>query len=157
MYRVEDIPPGEFATVAHWLTRLPLLRRYGLDEDTATRQFAQAHEHGEYLLGVKNTDPVYCGLAWVLPDGAFGRSAYLRLIAVHPDHTGRGVGGTLLEAVEHLAVQHSHDLFLFVSDFNIPAQRFYQRHDYQQVGAIPGYVLPDVTELLYRKQLHQQP
>jgi hypothetical protein len=46
----------------------------------------------------------------------------------------------------------SSDLFLLVSDFNHDAQRFYQRQGYQQIGAIPGYVLPDVSELIFRKR-----
>jgi len=64
-----------------------------------------------------------------------------------------GVGAALMQSVEEAASKVSHELFLLVSDFNTDAQRFYQRQGYQQVGAIPGYVLPDVTELLYWKQL----
>jgi hypothetical protein len=47
----------------------------------------------------------------------------------------------------------SSDLFLLVADFNTDAQQFYQRRGYEQVGAIPAYVLPDVTELIYRKRV----
>jgi len=63
------------------------------------------------------------------------------------------VGAALLRSAEDAALKINPELFLLVSDFNVDAQRFYQRQGYQQIGAIPGYVLPDVTELLYWKQL----
>ena len=58
----------------------------------------------------------------------------------------------LLTEVESQA--KSRDLFLLTSDFNEGAQRFYRRMGYTQIGAIPSYVVPDVTELIFRKQLH---
>ncbi len=88
-----------------------------------------------------------------MPRGAFGRSPYLRLIGVRPDCTDLGIGAALLAAVEDQARAISNDVFLLVSDFNADAQRFYRRHGYEQIGAIPGYVLPDVTEFLMRKRL----
>ena len=62
------------------------------------------------------------------------------------------MGAALLQEVEARAT--SSDLFLLVSHFNEGAQRFYRRMGYEQIGAIPGYVLPDVTELIFRKVLH---
>ena len=59
----------------------------------------------------------------------------------------------LLEETERTVRKVCNDLFLLVSDFNKAAQRFYQRNGYQQIGAIPGYVLPDVTELIFWKRL----
>ena len=47
------------------------------------------------------------------------------------------------------------DLFLLVSDFNLPAQRFYAANGYHQVGAIAGYVCPGIGELIYRKRLRE--
>jgi ribosomal protein S18 acetylase RimI-like enzyme len=87
-----------------------------------------------------------------VPGGAFGRSEYLRLIGVRADCAARGLGAALLSEVEARAT--SRDLILLVSDFNEGAQRFYKRMGYAQIGAIPGYVLPDVTELIFRKLLH---
>jgi ribosomal protein S18 acetylase RimI-like enzyme len=90
----------------------------------------------------------------VLPgvyEGAFGRSAYLRLIGVRPDKARSGIGAQLLNHIEQSI--SGTDLFLLVSDFNRDAQVFYRRQGYEQIGAIPGYVLPDVTELIFRKRL----
>ena len=85
--------------------------------------------------------------------GAFGRSLYLRLIGVRPDCAGSGIGSALLAEAERAALESGSDLFLLVSDFNADAQRFYRHHGYEQVGAITGYVLPDVSELIFWKRL----
>ena len=60
-----------------------------------------------------------------------------------------------MAAAESLVAGLAPDMFLLVSDFNIDAQRFYQRLGYVQVGALPAYVLSDVTELILWKKLHQ--
>ena len=85
--------------------------------------------------------------------GHFGRGGYLRLIALRPHLHGRGVGSHLLSAVE-TAVQRRHpDLFLLTSDFNLGAQRFYERAGYCRVGALPDFVQDGITELIYWKRL----
>ena len=86
--------------------------------------------------------------------GAFGRSAYLRMIGAQPGYAGGGVGAALLAGAESTA---GDQLFLLVSDFNADAQRFYLRHGYTQIGAIPGFVLPDVDELIFWKRLRAAP
>jgi ribosomal protein S18 acetylase RimI-like enzyme len=57
-----------------------------------------------------------------------------------------------MDAAERILFQNSQDVLLLVSDFNESAQRFYHRRGYEQVGALPGYVLADITELLFRKK-----
>ncbi|MBP8972479.1 MAG: GNAT family N-acetyltransferase, partial [Anaerolineae bacterium] len=98
-----------------------------------------------------------CGLAWVMPTGGFGRSAYLRLLVVNEAYAGLGIGTGLLAHAEQLAARSTKDMLLLVSDFNVDAQRFYQRQGYAQIGAIPDYVVPGVTELLFRKLLASAP
>jgi GNAT superfamily N-acetyltransferase len=78
---------------------------------------------------------------------------YLRLIAVLDGEQGRGTGAALLAAYEAAVARSSAHGFLLVSDFNAPAQRFYERHGWTRVGAIPRLVLPDVDELVYWKRL----
>ncbi|MHB8420501.1 MAG: GNAT family N-acetyltransferase, partial [Myxococcales bacterium] len=87
------------------------------------------------------------GLAWVLRRGTFGRSPYLKLLAVAEGSRGQGVGAALLAAAEAVGG----GLTLLVSDFNTAAQAFYRRQGYAQVGALPDFVLPGVTELILRK------
>ncbi|MEZ4668311.1 MAG: N-acetyltransferase [Anaerolineae bacterium] len=147
-----DIPP-----IVQWLVELPLMRRYGLTAERAVGQFEKALVHKDLLLAADvGEHDAACGFAWCLPQGAFGRSVYLRLIGVHQTQTGAGIGSALLEAVEESSAALSDDLVLLVSDFNHDAQRFYQRHGYQQIGSIPGYVLPDVNEFIYWKRLRRR-
>jgi ribosomal protein S18 acetylase RimI-like enzyme len=154
MHNVRDLNFDDIPRVAGWLAALPLMQRYSLTESTARRQLEQALNQGHILLTVDAGDPgcdIACGLAWIMPEGAFGRSAYLRLFGVLPGLHGQGVGGHLLQEAERRVDALGRDLFLLVSDFNTDAQRFYRRHNYAQIGTIPGYVLPDVSELIFWK------
>ena len=148
----EDIPH-----VATWIADIPLWQRYRLDAAKATRQLEQALDHGDLLLVAAAPDGRACGLAWCLAGGAFGRSTYLRLLGVEDEYRSAGVGALLLDEAERRAAALGQDMVLLVSDFNISAQRFYQRMGYSRAGALPGYVLPDVTELIYWKPLRIPP
>jgi GNAT superfamily N-acetyltransferase len=141
-----DIP-----ILAAWMTETPLWQRYGLTFERAIANFEAGLKNGDWLL-TADGDHAAQGFAWAIPKGTFGRSPYLRLIGVRPDAVGLGIGAGLLDTIERMAVDVSSDLFLLVSDFNHDAQRFYLRQGYQQIGAIPGYVLPDVSELIFRKR-----
>lgn len=145
----------DYAPLAAWMVTVPLWQRYGLTADRAIANFGKAAQQDELLITADGDMPC-CGFAWAMPRGAFGRSAYLRLIGVHPDYAGAGVGARLLAHVEQEVQAYSAELFLLVSDFNHDAQRFYTRHGYAQVGALHGYVLPDVVELLFWRRLRRQ-
>jgi ribosomal protein S18 acetylase RimI-like enzyme len=130
----------------------PLWQRYGLGAARASELMVGASGRGDRLV-VAQGDESVAGFAWWIPRGAFGRSAYLRLIGVDPAIRSRAIGSALLSAFEEDARTLAPDCFLLVSDFNVDAQRFYARHGYFEAGRIPAYVLPDVTEILYRKVL----
>jgi ribosomal protein S18 acetylase RimI-like enzyme len=145
----DDVP-----TIAAWLVTIPLYQRYQLTAERASAQFEKALHSQDILLTADHSDHGRAsGFAWCIVGGAFGRSVYLRLIGVRPENAKEGIGSALLDASEQAAREVSRDLFLLVSDFNHNAQHFYQKHGYRQLGGIPGYVLPDVTELIYWKRL----
>jgi ribosomal protein S18 acetylase RimI-like enzyme len=148
--KIRPMQPDDVPAIAHWMVELPLWQRYGVTEAGMIDQFNAALRGTDLLLVMG--EPDLLGFAQCLRGGAFGRSDYLRLIGVRADSTGQGIGAALLIEVE--AQAKSRDLFLLTSDFNEGAQRFYRRMGYTQIGAIPGYVVPDVTELIFRKQLH---
>ena len=152
--RTDDIP-----TVALWVADMPLWQRYGLTTARARRLLSGGLAADDVLLvaDVPAPEGTACGLAWCLPRGAFGRSPYLRLLGVRADFSGRGIGGALLEALEHRLAGAAGELFLLVSDFNVAAQAFYRRHGYTQIGAIADYVLPQVAELIFWKRLSPAP
>ncbi len=152
---VRSITTADIPVIAGWMSTTLLWQRYDVTEATIVNHLEQGLRKPDILLvsDAGQAQGRACGLAWCIPEGAFGRSAYLRLLGVREDYTGLGIGAALLERVEQLAAQRAKEMFLLVSDFNTGAQRFYQRHGYSQIGSIPGYVLPDVTELLYWKRL----
>lgn len=142
-----DIP-----AVVPWLGRLALYRRYGFTGDAAGRALQTALGAGDLLRVCQAASDGPLGLAWCQRHGTFGRSPYLRLLAVREDAAGEGIGARLLQDLE-TELEGQSALYLLVSDFNTGAQRFYRRHGYAKVGELEDFVLPGVTELLYRKSL----
>ncbi len=140
----DDIP-----IVAGWVVTIPLWQRYNNTVEKLSAKLAAALDAD--LILTADTDERAVGLAWCVPKGAFGHGAYLKLLGVRPDQAGRGIGAQLLDQLE--AMVSSRDMILLASDFNVDAHRFYRRQGYVQIGAIPGYVLPDVTEYIFRKRL----
>jgi GNAT superfamily N-acetyltransferase len=77
---------------------------------------------------------------------------YLELIAILPESQGRGLGGALLHWLAAQA-ESSRNLWVAVSAFNAGARRFYARHGFVEVGAVPGLVRDGFDEILLRKRL----
>ncbi len=147
-----DIP-----VLAGWISATSLWQHYGVTEAIMRTKLEHGLQKSDILLvsDIDQTEGQACGLVWCILDGAFGRSAYLRMLGVRANYTGLSIGASLLEQVERISAQHTNEMFLLVSDFNTDAQRFYQRHGYAQAGSVPGYVVPDVVELLYWKRLQR--
>lgn len=152
MTSIRPLTASDIPTIADWIAAIPLWQRYDYSASRAAEGLEHALARNDLLLTADCDGASACGLVWCMPRGVFGRSMYLRLLGVREDFHGAGLGAGLLDAAEQAAAR-SHDMILLVSDFNHGAQRFYERQGYRQVGALPGYVLPDVTELIYRKRL----
>jgi GNAT superfamily N-acetyltransferase len=143
---VEDVVAMAGAAAAQ-----PLMKRYGATAESLERLLRVALDNGDGVL-VASGDGGR-GFAWYQQHSGFELGGYLKLIALAPGSEGKGLGGALLDEVErNVAVQHKH-LFLMVSDFNHPAQRFYERKGYSKVGRLPALVRPDIDELLYVKRV----
>lgn len=150
--RTRPLEPGEIPSLARALAELPLMIRYRRDAAALERSLGAAHGRGEGLLVAEDGGAIR-GLAWFLREGTLALGGYLKLIAMLAGAEGRGIGAALLAAFEAETAARSAHAFLLVSDFNTGAQRFYERHGYERVGALPGLVLPDVAEVLYWKRL----
>jgi ribosomal protein S18 acetylase RimI-like enzyme len=145
--------PGDIPLIAGWMANDALWRRYQLSAETIAADFMRGLERGD-LIVVADTDLPARGFAWCLLDGMFGARPYLKRFGVDPGVAGKGLGSLLLDNLEReLLSRQCHDLFLLVSDFNLEAQRFYQRRDYREIGRIPDLVLIGVAEVIFRKQL----
>jgi ribosomal protein S18 acetylase RimI-like enzyme len=149
MPTVRPATAADLPALARALASLPLMLRYGQTVERLESSLAGAMARGEGVLVYDDGGPR--GLAWYLPTGTLGVGGYLRLLAVSPDAHGGGIGAKLLDGYEAAVFKSSAHAFLLVSDFNEAAQRFYERHGYQRVGALPGLVLADVSELIYWK------
>jgi ribosomal protein S18 acetylase RimI-like enzyme len=149
---VRALAAADVPVLAPALARLPLMARYGRSAERIAKDLEAALARGEGLLAW-DEGGVARGLAWFLPQGTFALGGYLKLIAVGEGAQGGGAGAALLAAFEGEVVRASRHAFLLVSDFNDGAQRFYERHGYVRVGALPGLVVPDVAEIVYWKRL----
>ncbi len=149
---IRPLAPADVAPLAGQLERLPLMIRYRRDASRLATDLEAALARGDGLLVEEKAGRVR-GLAWFLSAGTLAMGGYLKLIAVVSGAEGAGVGAALLAAFEAEVAKASRHAFLLVSDFNDGARRFYERHGYLRVGAIPGLVLPEVAELVYWKRL----
>ncbi len=129
----------------------PLFAPYGLTAERLAASLAKALTQCDGLLAAR-VEGQPAGFAWFLERGAFGRSAYLRLLVVAAAVAGKGVGTALMDAVEAEVFQRGADLFLLVNQTNADAQAFYERRGYVRVGELRDYVAPGLHELLYRKR-----
>jgi ribosomal protein S18 acetylase RimI-like enzyme len=150
--QIRPLAAEEIRALARALAGVPLMVRYGRAPEALERALAAAHARGERLLVAEEGGAIR-GLAWFLTGGTLALGGYLRLIAMLPGAEGKGAGAALLAAFEADTAKESGHAFLLVSDFNEGAQRFYARHGYARVGALPGLVLADVAEVLYWKKL----
>jgi ribosomal protein S18 acetylase RimI-like enzyme len=152
---------SDVQAVAALVAATPLWQRHGVDQvafaarltrgldDDATILVATAAPCGEETAA--HAEQI-TGFVWYVVNGAFARSGYILSIGVGPDWRGQGIGHALMDAAEQALFAHANDIFLLVSDFNQAAQHFYATRGYVQVGALPDYVTPEITELILRKR-----
>ncbi len=79
------------------------------------------------------------------------RALHILTIDVAPDHRRTGVGSALMDWMFGKAEQlGSAAIVLEVAIDNYPAQEFYKRHGFHEVGIIPGYYnsVTDALELV---------
>jgi ribosomal protein S18 acetylase RimI-like enzyme len=153
MLPAADIHPLTEAGVpflAGWIAATPLWARYNLSADQAAALLRTGLTDGACILTCGPAEAPD-GFVWVVTDGAFDRSGYIRWLGVRPGAQRAGLGSRLLSAAEAALGNRSQAVFLLVSDFNHEAQAFYQQHGYTQCGALPNYILPGVAELIFWK------
>lgn len=76
---------------------------------------------------------------------------YLKLIAIDPQTRGLGVGTKLMAALEKETYKKKKALYLCVTDFNRPAQKFYKGRGFEKVGRLRNYFVEGIDELIFRK------
>jgi ribosomal protein S18 acetylase RimI-like enzyme len=149
---VRPMLEGDIMALARLMASTPLWQHYQVTEASAARRLSEGLAD-RATIAVAELDGEPVGFVWYVARGAFNRSGYIMLIGVKPERRGHGIGQALMEHAEARLVASSPDVFLLVSDFNHDARKFYARLGYQQVGAIPDYVVPGITELIFHKRL----
>ncbi|NPA91630.1 MAG: GNAT family N-acetyltransferase [Chloroflexi bacterium] len=152
MIHVRRMTEDDIPSCARIMAETPLWQRYGVTFSRAAERFRRTLAGGGTVFVADEAGEVV-GFVMCVERGAWARSGYIPLIGVAPTHKGKGIGLALLQRAESFLSHSSSDVFLLVSDFNTPAQRFYERHGYTRVGALPDYILPGVTEYIYWKRL----
>ncbi len=148
---VRPVTPDDVSRIVNWMMEIPLWQRYGIEREPTEKSLLAGLDRGDIVLTVDETEPAIA-LVWCLPDGMFGRFPYIRLLGVDSRVQSKGIGAALLDAVEtRLSENGQQHLFLLVSDFNLDAQRFYERHGFVRSGALPDLVVAGVDEILYHK------
>ena len=149
---IRDARSDETQAIADATAAQPLLQRYGVTPGGLARDLQRSIDSGDVVLVCEEQSSIR-GFASFGLGGQLGVGGYLKLIALAPGHESGGRGRALLEEVERRVAVDSRHLFLLVSDFNVDAQRFYERAGYVRRGELPSLVKPDITELLYCKRL----
>ncbi len=148
---VRPMTPEDIPAVAAIMAGNTLWQRHGVTSEAAGQRLQHGLARGATIAVVEVSGRV-AGFVWYVAEGAFQRSGYIMLLGVAPGAHGQGIGRALLAHAEAALFAASSSILLLVSDFNGEAQRFYQRCGYAQVGVLPDYVLPGVSELIYAKR-----
>ena len=118
-----------------------------------TRSLLRAAQNGELYIAYDETNRPL-GAMKIVMRGFCGLYPYLGLIGVHADSRGLGVGKFLMEQLEQMSLDSgARRVTLMVSDFNLGAQRFYERLGYWKLGEIPDASKEGITELVMIKDL----
>lgn len=149
-YTISPMTSALAAQLPALIQGLSFFREWGAD-GVATRDAILNASPQDHISAAIDPAQNLLGFSWVMPKGAFGRSAYLKLLAIRDDQRGLGLGRALMSHNEALHL-HPHGLCLLVTATNTPARRFYERLGYNQVGLLPSYVKPGIDECLYLKR-----
>ena len=151
-WTVDEATPADFGALAELMAASPLLRRYGVSDESARASLDDARRAGDLLL-VCRRDGRPAGLAWAMRTRILGGGGYLRLLLVVEDRQRLGIGGRLLRAAEERARTWGDQMYLLATTDNDGARRFYERWGYRHIGVLPALVAPGIDEALYHKPL----
>ncbi len=148
MVEFREAKAGDYGAMAEALALDPFWASYGVTGERIHHLLKQALTQGSVWVAGNGF-----GWVWYLDKGGFERAGYIRLLAVHPEHQGKGVGPFLVSQLESQVKGKTPGLFVLASDHNPRAQRLYAKLGYREVGRIPDFVLPGVEEVVFWKPL----
>lgn len=147
---VRPMTPEDIPAVAAIMAGNTLWQRHGVTAEAAGQRLQRGLARGATIAVVEVSGRV-AGFVWYVAEGAFQRSGYIMIFGVDASLHAQGLGRALLAYAEEALFATGASIMLLVSDFNAEAQRFYSRHGYVQVGVLPDYATPGVSELIFYK------
>ena len=146
---IRDYAPADRAALLALLRNAEPWRTLGYSSADWDQTFTTIEAGPPRECYVIEVDGRASGLAVVRRQFLFG--GYLELLAVAPQHRGRGLGRALLAHVEEKIFARSKNLFACVSDFNAEARRFYELQGYEEIGRLTDLLVAGRGEILLRK------
>lgn len=148
------IRPGTATDIpecARLLSDCKLAEAYFSDPAYLNDFIEEAASRNEFFV-ISSPETGVAGFMRIDPRGMFSRFPLLRLIAVKPDHRGKGYGSTMLRHFEDMFLRDAGKLFLLVSETNHEARRLYETFGYRMIGRIPDLYKAGIEELIMMKQ-----
>ena len=124
-------------------------KMYFADKDLR-RMLAKVFEKKEIHLALNEKNQCI-GFIFTELTGTFGKYPYLHIMAVDENCRGRGVGKTLHRFFEEVLTADYDQLYLMVGDFNPRGKKLYLTLGYKEIGNLPDFYAPGVTETLMVK------
>ena len=109
------------------------------------------HEHGLIVFNVEKGRATVEGILKAPLPAAYEAGGYVQCIATKVRH--KGIGKYLLHAAERVMSEKFTRIYLFVSESNQAAQRFYKSAGYQEIARADDCLKAGNTELLLTKAL----
>ena len=125
---------------------------YGVNPDRFVESLLSSIKRAESSVYVALWQGALAGFRWVIRDGGFDRTPYLRLLAVDDRMHRKGIGRALMAHMEKVHAG-ARDLMLLVTQSNTKARQFYESLGYKKVGLLENYVQDGVHECIYQKRL----
>jgi ribosomal protein S18 acetylase RimI-like enzyme len=157
---IDDAKLGDVEACARMACESEIGSRYGFERQALAGKMRDALASGAIMVVAREEHAVDSphavseplGFAWIDPRGAFGSAPYLKLIAVDGTRRSAGVGAALLAEYERRTATIGKVWTLMVSDFNVRAIAFYERHGYENAGKLRDFAREGIAEILMVKK-----
>ena len=108
----------------------------------------------EFWFTYEDVEPV--AIAYCAPEKMTSGTWNLYLIAVHPDHQGKGYGTSMLLHIEQILAEQGERVLLVetsgLDDF-APTRSFYQQRGYEEEARIREFYQAGEDKIVFRKML----
>lgn len=148
MMRILPLTHSNITSAAQIIASIKLFQQYDYNFDRACRHLENAIVDETNDIITADEGGVLAGFAWVIKNGVFGRSPYLKLIAVDQKFARKGIGRMLMNTVEDRYLSPN-GLFILTTSTNGDARKFYETRGYRDIGELKDFVKDGFTEVIY--------